>query len=334
VRTTSARRLAFALALAPLALLAGLYGSADGQGQPPGVRPGRVEPEEALSRVGERAIAAGAPHVVLIRPKGETRGVRRRGRSGVVIAKDVVVTSASNVDVFGVDDLVVVDSKGNAWPARLRGRDLRLRLVVLRCPGLGAPAAPRSPGVEPGSFVFALGAALRQDGLPTATFGIISALGRFQGRADQIDAGLDESNFGGALVDLQGRLRGVVVKVDSRLGHRSGVGFAIPIDLIDDALPKLLEGAQLELGDLGLGIPRVVTAHAAPGVEVRSVSGPAAAAGLQSGDRIVSLDRRATPDARSFRMAAARVYAGRRVEVEVLRDGASRTFELEALPRE
>lgn len=317
------RRLGYVLAAAMAAFLIALWGPADGQQQP------APSPQLALSRMAPRAIAAGSKHVVLIRPGGETRAIRRRGRSGVVIAKDVVVTSATNVDVFGVDDLFVEDANGKAVAARLRGRDLRLRLVVLHCPGLGVEPATPSPGCKPGSFVLALGAPLRDAGVLSATFGILSSTGRFQGRADQTDAGLDESNFGGALVDLEGRLHGVLVKVDPRLGQRSGVGFAIPLPLILDVLPVLMQGEQLELGDLGIGVPRVATA-AKGSVEVARVSGAAGAAGLQPGDRVVSLNGVATPDVKAFRAASARVYSGLEVEVEVLRETVKRRFTIKA----
>ncbi|RMG10378.1 MAG: PDZ domain-containing protein [Planctomycetota bacterium] len=319
-----------ALALSPLAI--GLLAVARTQAGGPAA-PARPDPSEAalaLAEVLPEAVRRAAPHLVLIRPRSEARSARRRGRSGVVVARGVVVTCARNVDAFGVDDLVVEDARGHATPARLRGRDLRLRLVALEADGLDAPPAPRAPLRRvPGSLVLALGAPLRTEGLPSATFGILSATDRFAGRADQVDAALDPSNLGGALVDLRGRLLGVVVHPDPRLGWRSGVGFAIPSHLIDAALPLLRAGAELAPGDLGLALSRVAGGPGA-GVEVARVDpeGPAASAGLRPGDRILRLGGRATPGLRAFRRATAPLYAGQRVELLLRRAGQTRLVEL------
>ena len=316
-----------ALALSP--------GSLWAQEEAPAAQAERVQP--ALSRTLARAVAQAAPWMVLIRPGGpggEGRAARRLGRSGVVLAPGVLVTSAANLEVFGLDDLVAEDASGEAWPARVRGRDLRLGIVVLQCPQLEVQPAPRAQvPARPGSLVLALGTPLRDLGLPSATFGLLSAMGRFQGRAHQLDAALDASNIGGALIDLEGRFLGVLVQVGARIGHRSGVGFAVPPERIDPVLPLLLAGEQLEVGTLGLLLPKVGSQGL--GVEVRGVSprGPAAVAGLQAGDRILSLEGRATATLRAFREAASLLYAGQEIELELLREKVSRRVSLQVFPR-
>lgn len=289
-------------------------------------------PQVALSRTLARAVKVAAPHLVAVRPRTQ----KTRARSAVVVAPGVVVTSADNLDVFGLDDLVVEDAQGRTFPARLRGRDLRLRLLVFRCPTLPTRPFPRAPaaGRRAGAFVLALGAPLRNRGTPTATFGIVSATNRFQGRADQIDAALDASNSGGALVDLEGRLLGVLVYVNARLGERSGVGFAVPLAPIDAAVPVLLRGKQLEAGWLGIVIPRY-KAGGERGVEVIALNsrGPAKAAGVARGDRIVSVAGRATPTLRAFREAQAYLYAKQAIELVVQRGGVKRTIKLQVAKR-
>jgi putative serine protease PepD len=312
--------------LFPLAalLLACLYGPADGQDPAP------VHPQTALSQVLPRVFAKAAPHLVVVRPRGETRAVRRRGRSGVVIAKGAVFTSANNVDVFGLDDLVVEDATGAVYTATMRGRDLRTRLVLLSCPDLPAPPAPRAGDVRAGTLGLALGAVLRLDGAPTGTFGIVSATDRFQGRADQIDAAIDPSNVGGGFFDLEGKLLGVLVSVDPRLGDRSGVGFSIPTHLLETSLEPLMEGKQLEPADFGFGLSKVGA------VEVRTIdpTGPAAAAGLCVGDRILEIAARKTPTLLAFRQAAAFTYGGQTVAVLIQRGEAKRTIEMRLATKE
>lgn len=286
----------------------------------------------ALSRSLANAVEEAAPSQVLIRSAKQPR----RGRSGVVIAPGLVVTSALNVEVFGVDDLVVVDAKGETLPARLRGRDMRLRLVLLAVPGLSATTiAPAPPGArEVGRFALVLGTPLRRRS-PTATFGILSAIDRFQGRADQLDAAIDASNTGGAVVDLQGRLLGIAVHVHERLGARSGVGFYVPTHLVQSALPGLKRGDQLEAGSLGIVVPRFQSARAG-GVEVVAVTprGAAARAGIRKGDVIVAIGKHPTPSLRRFRAVTALLHAGAKVEITLLRDGTQAAIPLTVLPRD
>lgn len=319
-----------ALALVALLALAGaaqLPRPAAGEG-------GAGEPEErALSRTFARAVEVGARHLVTIRPADDA--ARRRARSGVIVAPDLVATCATNVDAFGVGELVVEDAAGRVLPATLRGRDLRLRVVLLRVPDLGAPPPELAAGARRvGAFVVALGGVLGGPAAPTATQGIVSVTGRFEGRADQLDAPLDASNWGGPVVDLEGRLAGVSVHVDDRLGERSGVGFAVPVPRILAVLDRLAQGDQLEAGWLGVVIPRQDDGEG-EGVPVRGVvpGSSAAVAGVQAGDRVVALDGRRIPHRRAFREVAADLYAGQKVVLEVIRAGALRNLEVVLAPR-
>jgi serine protease Do len=328
----SARR-TVAVALVPLAAAAFVWGQSEGLRAQEDPRP-PARPAAALSHSYARAVMRAAPALVAIRPAGDSPAKRRRGRSGVCIAPGFVLTATHNVDVFGVDDLVVEDHEGRVHAARLRGRDLRLRLVLLAAPTLRPKLPPRAPEStrRAGSFVLALGSPLRRRGVPSATGGILSAPGRFQGRADQVDTPTDESNIGGLIVDLEGRSLGVVVQVHRRLGQRSGVGFAVPLSVVDPVLLALRAGRELEPATLGIHVPRVHSGGDS-GVEVISATGAAARAGLARGDRILALNGLATADLITFRRAAALLYAGQRVRLRILREGQERTLELVALPR-
>ncbi len=345
-----ARRQGTVVALAALVALvaaldpAGGRGARAQEGAPVG---SQAAPEAALSRQLARAVATAAPWVVAIRgpgpmvpPRPKNAGLPPRVRSGVVIAPGLVVTCASTIDVVGPDGVVIVDAAGQAFPARFRGRDLRLRVAILAADGLTAPPAPPPPAPRPvGSLVLALGAPLRDLAIPTATLGIVSAIGRFEGRAEQVDCPLDGSNIGGPLADLEGRVVGVTVHVDARLGERSGVGFAVSLDRVRAVLDRLAAGDQLEPGLLGLVLPKDdEPGEAGTGVPVRAVvpGSPAALAGLEAEDRVVGLHGRPTPDRRAFREVVADLYAGQRVVVEARRGGedAPRRFELVVAPRQ
>ena len=343
------RRQGTVVALAALVALVAALDPAGGRGAraQEGASVGsQAVPEVVFSRQLARAVATAAPWVVAVRgpgpmvpPRPKNAGLPPRVRSGVVIAPGLVVTCASTIDVVGPDGVVVVDAAGQAFPARFRGRDLRLRVAILQADGLALPAAQPAAAPRPvGSLALALGAPLRDLAIPTATLGIVSATGHFEGRAEQVDCPLDGSNIGGALADLEGRVVGVTVHVDARLGERSGVGFSVSLDRVRAVLDRLAAGDQLEPGLLGLVLPKDDEGEAGTGVSVRAVvpGSPAALAGLQTDDRVVGLHGRPTPDRRAFREVVADLYAGQRVVLEARRgdEAAPRRFELVVAPRQ
>lgn len=327
-------RPAWTLAPGVLALaVAAAVGSATGQEAPPPVAPAQLS---ALSRTLAAAVDRAALAVVRIRP-APAPGAKSepRTRTGVLVRPGVVVTAADDVEALLAGPIEVEDALGTTAPAELSGRDLRLRVVVLKAPALRHPAPPRAAPHSAGAFCLALGAVLRQGRTPTATLGIVSARGRFAGRALQHDAPVDGANVGGPLIDLEGALIGVVVRPNGTSSSRSGVGFAVPIDRIDAVLDRLVAGDQLEPGWLGLELPKFAGEDERGGVELAAVDprGPAAAAGLQPGDRVLSLGSRSTPTLRAFREAASFLYAGQTVEVELLRAGERRRLRLRVLPK-
>ncbi|MCA8926231.1 MAG: serine protease [Planctomycetes bacterium] len=278
-------------------------------------RPPRADPGSALAEVLPRAIERA--QACLVRIQGPTGRVR----SGVALDGRTVLTCLSTLTALGEEDLAVLSPSGRRLPTELAGRDLRLRVVALRVEGLPEPPAlGRGRPLAPGRLCLALGAAL---GTPSATFGMVSATDRFQGRAFQLDAPADPGNYGGPLIDVEGNVIGLLVHVDERLGTRSGVAFGIPLERIEAALPRLRAGEILEPGWLGGRIPRL---GGGEGVALRSVApqGPLGQAGLKPGDVILSLDGRPTLTPEAFRAAQVDLVAGQRVELEYARDGVRR----------
>src|SRR5581483_2693570 len=98
------------------------------------------------------------------------------------------------------------------------------------------------------------------DGPPSVSVGIVSALDRIWGKAVQTDAKVSPTNYGGPLVDLQGRVIGVLVPASPRAEgetaglewYDSGIGFAIPLEDVLAALPRLKQGKDLKRGLLGV----------------------------------------------------------------------------------
>jgi S1-C subfamily serine protease len=171
----------------------------------------------------------------------------------------------------------------------------------------------------------------------TVTHGIVSALARTQvGISDyqffiQTDAAINPGNSGGALVDLNGRLVGINTAIYSRSGGSQGIGFAIPANMVrvvvasarggSAAVKRPWLGAKLqevtpEIADsIGLKRPTgALVANVAAG-------GPAARAGIKTGDVLVSIDGTAIDDPNSFDYRFATKPLGGNAQVTLLRQG-------------
>src|SRR5690606_5607676 len=110
------------------------------------------------------------------------------------------------------------------------------------------------------------GSPLSEDLGNTVTAGIVSALGRVSSGLTQLnafsdfiqtDAAINPGNSGGPLVDLNGRLVGINSAIMSRTGGYQGIGFAIPINVVQNVTSQLIEGGEVSRGFLGVQFDRV-----------------------------------------------------------------------------
>ncbi|HEV2813879.1 MAG TPA: trypsin-like peptidase domain-containing protein [Solirubrobacteraceae bacterium] len=232
----------------------------------------------------------------------------RFGRSARELRARIVGSDrASDLAVLKVD------------PKRLRGE----RPLELAPPG----------ATRVGDPVLAVGTPYRLQS--SASAGIVSGIGReIQGLtgfsvpdAIQTDAAINPGNSGGPLVDERGR----VVGVNSQ-GRAAGVGFAISAKTLRRVLPQLIAGRRVRTAYLGVSISEIDTR----GARVASVAsgGPAERAGLREGDRIVSIDGRATTAEGAVTSAIVAAKPGERVTIAIRRDGRVRrlTATLRAQP--
>jgi S1-C subfamily serine protease len=171
----------------------------------------------------------------------------------------------------------------------------------------------------------------------TVTHGIVSALARTQvGVSDyrffiQTDAAINPGNSGGALVDLNGRLIGINTAIYSRSGGSQGIGFAIPANMVrvvvasakggSAAVKRPWLGAKLqevtpEIAD-SLGLKRPSGALVAN----LAADGPAARAGLRTGDLIVSIDGTIVEDPNAFDYRFATKSLGGTAQIGFFRQG-------------
>ena len=187
-----------------------------------------------------------------------------------------------------------------SYPARLVGFDPLTDLAVLKIEADAARLLPiqigSSDDLRVGQKVFAIGSPYEFD--HTLTTGIISGLNRKIGTdrtqlygAIQTDAAINPGNSGGPLLDSAGRLIGVNTAIVSESGGSHGIGFAVPVDLVNVAVPDLVRDGEISRPWMGVALrnnPRVYNSDgqvvALPGVMVVQVApgGPADHAGLVS----------------------------------------------------
>jgi serine protease Do len=179
----------------------------------------------------------------------------------------------------------------------------------------------------------------------TVTVGVISAIGRpfpiAEGRSQnvlQTDAAINPGNSGGPLLNVRGEVIGINTAIYSSgpVGGNVGVGFAVPIDTVSALLPALREGTVTR-GRIGVQITPVTKELAEPlkldavyGALVRVVDrdGPAARAGIQPGDVIVSFDGKRIEKSDQLVELVSNTKPGATVPVEVLRDGRRQTLKI------
>ncbi len=279
-----------------------------------------------------------APLVKAVRPgvvnlSTSNGGSARSLGSGFLISPDGLVVTNNHV-IERAQSIQVRLADGRELDAALVGRDPSTDLALLRLQGGGAIALPTvylgdSDQLEVGDWVVAIG---NPFGLDTSvTHGIISARERVIGVGPfddfiQTNALINPGNSGGPLFNMKGEVVGVCTAI---VTQAQGIGFALPINLVKDLLPNLLENGRAERGWLGVNIQEVddATGKAAVVIDVFKDS-PAAQAGLQSGDRVVAVGGRQVVSYVQLLRRIALLAPGTTVKITLKRGG--KTIDTEA----
>jgi len=270
--------------------------------------------------------------------------------SGVIIDPSGVVLTNNHV-VAGADEVIIELADGRQFKATDIKTDEQTDLAVVRIKPEGPlPAAKLgdSDALEIGDWVLAVGCPFELD--LTVSAGIISGKGRAlaAGRRTnflQTDAAINPGNSGGPLVNLRGEVVGINTAIASRTGGYQGVGFAIPVNVAKWVTEQLVATGKVQRAYLGVVIgqmegplARKLGVEPGKGVLVSEVmeDTPAAAAGLEVGDVILSFAGRPVGTPRDLQEIVERSPIGSRHRVEVLRDGKTLTLtvKLEALPED
>lgn len=273
--------------------------------------------------------------------QGKQRSVVGQGSGFVFSAsnkKTYILTN--NHVVEGNDKISVKFLDGREFDAKIKGTDPKSDIAVIEIEASGLPAVQIGDysQLEVGEWVVAIG---NPFGLShTLTVGVVSAKGRTSlGINDyedfiQTDAAINPGNSGGPLVNLDGEVIGMNTAIFSRSGGYMGIGFAIPINLVQRIANQLIEKGEVVRGYLGIMI-QPLTADLAKSFELKNEKGiliaqvtknsPADKAGLKAGDVIVNFQGRPVSEVGDFRNQVAMEQPGSKVEFDIIRDGKQRS---------
>ena len=264
-------------------------------------------------------------------PFGEPHG-RSLGSGFIINAAGYILTNDHVIE--NGREIIVTTMDGNQYKASVAGRDAKTDIALLKINAkhdLPVAALGDSDEVKVGQWVMTIGDPFGFD--HTVTAGIISAKGRFiPGNYDefiQTDAAINPGNSGGPLINVRGEVVGVNSAIFTRTGSNTGIGFAIPVNLVKEELPQLREHGKVVRGWLGIYVQRVTPAIAdsmgleeprgALVAEVLS-EGPAKIAGIKRGDVIAAYDGIPIEDSRELPLMVARTPLGRSATLRVIRD--------------
>jgi serine protease Do len=258
--------------------------------------------------------------------------------SGVIISPDGYIVTNNHV-VEGAVDIRVTMSDRRVFPAKLIGTDPLTDLAVVKINGSGFTSVPLgdSTQLHPGQSVLAFGNPFGYRF--TVTRGIVSALNRPNpdvtnrrkpGEFIQTDAAINPGNSGGPLVDARGEVIGINTFLISGSGSFSGMGFAIPSQIVRPTVDALMRYGKVSHGYMGIGISDVTPENSrffnmskSSGAVVTQVEpdSPAAKSGLKNGDVITGLDGKPVNNAGELQVEVGQKQPGTTIHLDVVRDG-------------
>ncbi len=296
---------------------------------------GRVNSLEAREEAALKTAAENvAPSVVQIRTIGGLETVDGTvladgPTTGLVISADGYILSSAFNFAQQPASILVTFASGKQAPAELVATDHSRMLVLLKANSvtdLPVPTLAPLAEVRPGQWAVAVGRTFRAD-RTNVTVGIVSALGRMFGKVIQTDADVSMANYGGPLVDVRGRVLGLIVPmaphgasdVAGAEWYDSGIGFAVPIAPLADRIERMKKHEDQRPGLLGIGMtPKNPHSSPADLAAVRPDS-PAGQAGLKKGDQIVELNGKPIKTQSDLRFALGTAYGGDAVRLVAMR---------------
>ncbi len=274
---------------------------------------------------------------------GNGRGGQVSGQgSGFFITPDGYAVTNNHV-IDGADKVEVTLDDGKSYSAKVIGADPRTDIALIKVDNEGksfpfAKLSDSKPRI--GDWVLAVGNPFGLGG--TVTAGIVSASGRDIGNGPyddfiQIDAPVNKGNSGGPAFDTSGEVMGVNTAIYSPSGGSVGIAFSIPASTVKTVVTQLKDKGSVSRGWIGVQIQPVTpeiadslglkTAEGALVAEPQS-DGPAAKAGIKSGDVITSVNGTPVKDARELARTIGGFAPGNSVKLNVMSGGRDKEVDL------
>lgn len=264
--------------------------------------------------------------------------------SGFIVSADGYAITNSHVVTGSTGNIQVSFSDASTASATVVGNDIESDLAVVKIDKSGLPPVEfgDSDSVQVGDQVMAVGSPL---GLTnTVTFGFVSALDRAIRTDDegggkaryysaiQTDAAVNQGNSGGPLFDVSGRVIGINSVIgtpsqDQEHAGNVGIAFSIPINQARRVAQEIIETGKARRTVIGANLD---TGYKGEGAKLSSVEqgGPAAAAGLRSGDIVVKVGAGVVEESWGLIALVRRYPPGAAVGIEFIRDGGHRTVQV------
>jgi serine protease Do len=273
--------------------------------------------------------------------QGRIGGIRKQGEgntTGIVISSDGYILTSTFNFIQRPPVISVILGSGERHFAKLVGRDDTRKICLLKIDGLTDLPTPEmvdESKIKIGQWAISLGVGYG-DTSPAMSTGIISAKNRIGGRAIQTDANISPANYGGPLVDIEGRVLGICVPMNPQsqaVGagvewYDSGIGFAIPLANAKKLLDRLKAGEYIRPAFIGIQSgPNPL----GDGILINKVNpkSPASRLELAEGDILLNINDNPVNDMLRLKQLINRFEAGETIRITVKRKSTGSEEQLE-----
>lgn len=307
-----------------------------------------MEAMTLTSRAFRQAAGRVAPSLVTIESyggvsavQGRIGGIRKQGEgntTGIVISSDGYILTSTFNFIQRPPVISVILGDGERHFAKLVGRDDTRKICLLKIDGktdLPVPEMLDESKIKVGQWAISLGVGYG-DTSPAMSTGIISAKNRIGGRAIQTDANISPANYGGPLVDIEGRVLGICVPMNPQSQavaagvewYDSGIGFAIPLANANELLERLKAGEYIRPAFIGI---QSGPNPQGDGILVNKVNpkSPASRLELKEGDILLSINGNPVNDMLRLKQLINRFEAGETIRITVKRKATGNEEKLE-----
>jgi len=278
-------------------------------------------------------------HFRIPQQRGEQQ-VRGQGSGFIVRDDGIILTNAHVID--GADEVIVRLNDKREFKAKVLGADKATDVAVLRVDARNLPTVKigSSANTRVGEWVLAIGSPYGFES--SASAGIVSAKSRSLPDDNyvpfiQTDVAVNPGNSGGPLFNMAGEVIGINSQIYSRTGGYQGLSFAIPIDVAVSVQEQILKHGKVQRGRLGVSIQEVNQSLAESfgltkpaGALISSVENdsPAAKAGLEPGDVIMSLNGKEIQSSNELPPLVAAIRPGETAKLQIWRKGSMRDISI------